>query len=163
MVAAAIMENKRRHYALNKGEMISVFWIAPQYLIFGLSEMFTAVGLIEFFYKQSMEGMQAFLTAITYCSYSFGFYLSSLLVSLVNKVTSGGDNNGWLGQNDLNKDRLDYFYWVLGVLSFVNFVNYVFWAKWCSRVSCNGRVDDQCEKGNGGGDGGSKHVGENVA
>jgi hypothetical protein len=42
--------------------------------ILSFSEMFTAVGLIEFFYKQSLKGMQAFLTAMTYCSYSFGFF-----------------------------------------------------------------------------------------
>ncbi|CAK9146400.1 unnamed protein product [Ilex paraguariensis] len=132
MVSAALMENKRRNEAVNSNKTISIFWITPQFLIFGLSEMFTAVGLIEFFYKQSLKGMQSFLTAITYCSYSFGFYLSSVLVSLVNKITSGSSSGGWLSENDLNKDRLDYFYWLLAVLSFINFFNYLFWAKWYS-------------------------------
>jgi uncharacterized membrane protein YcgQ (UPF0703/DUF1980 family) len=50
--------------------------------------MFTAVGFIEFFYKQSLAGMQALLTSMTYSSYSFGFYLSSMLLSLVNRITS---------------------------------------------------------------------------
>lgn len=94
--------------------------------------MLTAVGMIEFFYKQSMSGMQAFLTAMTYCSYSFGFYLSSVLVSVVNRITNSGSGNGWLSQNDLNEDRLDLFYWMLGGLSLVNFFNYLFWAKWFS-------------------------------
>ena len=84
MVAAALLEKKRRDVAVNHHKVLSIFWITPQYLIFGLSEMFTAIGLLEFFYKQSLKGMQAFFTAITYCSYSFGFYLSTLLVSLVN-------------------------------------------------------------------------------
>ncbi|KAK4758381.1 hypothetical protein SAY87_019682 [Trapa incisa] len=130
MVAAALVERKRRDAAVAGGDTLSIFWIAPQFLIFGLSEMFTAVGLIELFYKQSVGGMQAFLTAITYCSYSFGFYLSSLLVSLVNKVTSSssGGGIGWLRDNDLNKDRLDLFYWLLAVLSFLNFLNYLFWS-----------------------------------
>lgn len=133
MVAAALMERKRREEAVGHGEIISIFWITPQFLIFGLSEMFTAVGLIEFFYKQSSNGMQAFLMAITYCSYSFGFYFSSLLVSLVNKVTVSNGDGGWLGENDLNKDRLDLFYWLLAVLSFLNFLNYLFWSRWVSR------------------------------
>ncbi|XP_022985329.1 protein NRT1/ PTR FAMILY 4.3-like isoform X1 [Cucurbita maxima] len=130
MVSAAIMEKKRRDSAVNLNQTISIFWITPQFLIFGLSEMFTAVGLIEFFYKQSIKGMQAFLTAMTYCSYSFGFYLSSLLVSMVNKITSSSSNGGWLHDNNLNKDRLDLFYWLLAALSFLNLLNYLFWSKW---------------------------------
>ncbi|KAF6143927.1 hypothetical protein GIB67_001721 [Kingdonia uniflora] len=132
MVAAALVENKRRNSAVDSSKTLSIFWIAPQFLIFGLSEMFTAVGLIEFFYKQSLVGMQSFLTAMTYCSYSFGFYLSSLLVSFVNKITSSASNGGWLSDNDLNKDRLDLFYWLLASVSIVNFVNYLFWSKWYS-------------------------------
>lgn len=69
--------------------------------------------------------------------YSFGFYLSSVLVSVVNKVTShndssrrsresdGGGGGGWLGHNDLNQDRLDLFYWLLAALSLLNFLNYI--------------------------------------
>ncbi|CAI9765282.1 unnamed protein product [Fraxinus pennsylvanica] len=136
MISAALMENKRRNAAVNSNKIISIFWITPQFLIFGLSEMFTAVGLIEFFYRQSLKGMQSFLTAITYCSYSFGFYLSSVLVSLVNKVTSNSSSGGgWLSDNNLNKDRLDLFYWMLAVLSFINFLNYLFWAKWYSHIN----------------------------
>ncbi|KAA3478065.1 protein NRT1/PTR FAMILY 4.3-like [Gossypium australe] len=136
MISAALMEKKRRGSALHSGKTISIFWITPQFLIFGLSEMLTAVGLIEFFYKQSLNGMQAFFTAITYCSYSFGFYLSSVLVSLVNKITSASSNaGGWLSYNDLNKNRLDLFYWLLAVLSFLNFLNYLFWARWHSHHS----------------------------
>ncbi|KAA8544542.1 hypothetical protein F0562_022599 [Nyssa sinensis] len=132
MVSAALIENKRRKMALNLNKTLSIFWIAPQFLIFGVSEMFTAVGLIEFFYKQSLEGMQTFLTAMTYCSYSFGFYLSSLLVSLVNKITSSSSASGWLSENDLNNDRLDLFYWLLAALSLINFFNYLFWSRWYS-------------------------------
>ncbi|XP_010478766.1 PREDICTED: protein NRT1/ PTR FAMILY 4.4 isoform X2 [Camelina sativa] len=135
MVAAALVEKKRRESFLEQNVTLSIFWIAPQFLIFGLSEMFTAVGLVEFFYKQSSKSMQSFLTALTYCSYSFGFYLSSVLVSAVNRVTSSngsGTREGWLGDNDLNKDRLDHFYCLLASLSFINFFNYIFWSRWYS-------------------------------
>ncbi|PKA66756.1 putative peptide/nitrate transporter [Apostasia shenzhenica] len=135
MVAAAVIEKKRRVAAVESGELLSIFWIAPQFLIFGVSEMFTAVGLIEFFYNQSLAGMQSFLTAMTYCSYSFGFYLSSVLVSLANKITSSRSGRGWLGDNDLNKDRLDLFYWFLAALSLINFFNYLFWSRWYSNSS----------------------------
>lgn len=156
MVAAALMERKRRDAAVGSGEVLSIFWITPQFLIFGLSEMFTAVGLIEFFYKQSLKGMQSFLTAVTYCSYSFGFYLSSVLVSLVNKVTSSGAGGGWLRDNDLNRDRLDLFYWLLAVLSFLNFLNYLFWSRCfsCNTATINSLINNNnnnnevnCEEG----------------
>lgn len=144
MVSAALMENKRRVSAVESNEIISIFWITPQFLIFGISEMFTAVGLIEFFYKQSLKGsMQSFLTAITYCSYSFGFYLSSLLVSLVNKITSSHHGGGWLSDNNLNKDRLDLFYWLLAILSFLNFLNYLFWVKWYSKDGSSSATTNQ--------------------
>nr|XP_043621074.1 protein NRT1/ PTR FAMILY 4.3-like [Erigeron canadensis] len=135
MISAALMEKKRRDSFVNSGHILSIFWITPQFLIFGVSEMFTAVGLIEFFYKQNLKGMQSFSTAITYCSYSFGFYLSSVLVSLVNKITSTSKNDGWLGGSNLNKDRLDLFYWLLAGLSLINFINYIFWSRWYSNSS----------------------------
>ncbi|KAL1564878.1 protein NRT1/ PTR FAMILY 4.3-like [Salvia divinorum] len=122
MVAAALVERKRRDSTV----ALSIWWIAPQFVIFGVSEMLTAVGLLEFFYKQPLEGMRASLTAVTYCSYSFGFFFSSVLVSAVNGAT------GWLSDNDLDKDRLDLFYWLLAVLSFLNFLNYLFWSNWYS-------------------------------
>uniref|UniRef100_A0A0D9XQL5 Major facilitator superfamily (MFS) profile domain-containing protein n=1 Tax=Leersia perrieri TaxID=77586 RepID=A0A0D9XQL5_9ORYZ len=160
MVAAALVESRRRH-AAGDNQLISIFWIAPQFLVFGLSEMFTAVGLIEFFYKQSLAGMQAFLTSMTYCSYSFGFYLSSVLVSFVNKVTSsngGGGGGGWLSDNDLNKDRLDLFYWLLATLSLLNFFNYLFWSRWYSKSVET--VQATGFGGDGGGSGGSEQQDE---
>ncbi|KAG0491244.1 hypothetical protein HPP92_004642 [Vanilla planifolia] len=82
MVAAALVEKKRRDVAVEANKLLSIFWISPQFLIFGISEMFTAVGLIEFFYKQSIGGMQSFLTAMTLLllliwvlsQLSFGFF-----------------------------------------------------------------------------------------
>jgi hypothetical protein len=151
MVSAAVMEKKRRDAALNLNQTLSIFWITPQFIIFGLSEMFTAVGLIEFFYKQSLKGMQTFFTAITYCSYSFGFYLSSLLVSLVNKITSTSSTTkgggGWLHDNNLNKDKLDLFYWLLAALSFLNFLNYLFWSRWYSYNPSLSTISQEEEEG----------------
>ncbi|XP_010511033.1 PREDICTED: protein NRT1/ PTR FAMILY 4.3-like [Camelina sativa] len=147
MVSAAMLEKKRRDSSVLDGRILSIFWITPQFLIFGVSEMFTAVGLIEFFYKQSAKGMESFLMALTYCSYSFGFYFSSVLVSVVNKITSTSvDSKGWLGENDLNKDRLDLFYWLLAVLSLLNFLSYLFWSRWnikSSRSNTTNVVGDE--------------------
>lgn len=130
MVAAATAERRRRHAAVDDGRMLSILWLVPQFLVFGVSEMFTNVGLMEFFYKEASAGMQAFLTALFYSSFSFGFFLSSVLVSLVNKITARGGSKGWLGDNNLNNDRLDLFYWTLAVLCGLNFFCYLFCARW---------------------------------
>ena len=40
------------------------------------------------------------------------------------------DAGGWLSDNDLNKDRLDLFYWMLAALSAINFCCYLLCARW---------------------------------
>ncbi|GLJ31096.1 hypothetical protein SUGI_0622450 [Cryptomeria japonica] len=127
MVIAALVEAKRKAH---RSPPISIFWITPQFLVYGISEMLTAVGLIEFFYSQSPEGMQSMVTALTYCSFSLGFFFSSVLVSITNKITTTASHGGWLSNNDLNKDHLDLFYWLLSAISLFNLINYIFWAKW---------------------------------
>ncbi|PUZ50626.1 hypothetical protein GQ55_6G072800 [Panicum hallii var. hallii] len=139
MAAAALVERRRRDAAASGGGRLSVFWLVPQFLVFGVSELFTNVGLMEFFYKQAAAGtMQAFFMALFYCSFSFGFFLSSVLVSLVNRATARGGRRGWLGDNDLDRDRLDLFYWVLAALSVLNFFCYLLCARWYNSGGAGG-------------------------
>jgi peptide/histidine transporter 3/4 len=139
MAAAALVERRRRDASVSGGGRLSVFWLVPQFLIFGVSELFTNVGLMEFFYKQAAAGtMQAFFMALFYCSFSFGFFLSSVLVSLVNRATARGGRRGWLGDNDLDRDRLDLFYWVLAALSVLNFFCYLLCARWYNSGGAGG-------------------------
>ncbi|CAO2189253.1 unnamed protein product [Urochloa humidicola] len=146
MAAAALVERRRRDTSVSGDGRLSVFWLVPQFLVFGVSELFTNVGLMEFFYKQAAAGtMQAFFMALFYCSFSFGFFLSSVLVSLVNKATAKGSGQGWLGYNDLDKDRLDLFYWLLAALSVLNFFCYLLCARWYN--SGPGGGDDQAGSG----------------
>ncbi|CAO2176067.1 unnamed protein product [Urochloa humidicola] len=150
MTAAALVERRRRDVSVSGAGRLSVFWLVPQFLVFGVSELFTNVGLMEFFYKQAAAGtMQAFFMALFYCSFSFGFFLSSVLVSLVNRATAakgrGGSRRGWLGDNDLDKDRLDLFYWLLAVLSVLNFFCYLLCARWYN--SGPGGSDDEVASG----------------
>ncbi|WVZ94483.1 hypothetical protein U9M48_040370 [Paspalum notatum var. saurae] len=142
MAAAAAVERRRRD-AAGGGARISVLWLVPQFLVFGVSELFTNVGLMEFFYKQAAAGtMQAFFMALFYCSFSFGFFLSSVLVELVNRATARGGRPGWLGENDLDKDRLDLFYWVLAALSVLNFLCYLLCARWYNSGAGGGDSDE---------------------
>lgn len=133
MGIAGVVEVKRRDQALkNPFKPISLFWLSFQYGIFGIADMFAMVGLMEFFYKEAPSGMRSLATSFALLSLSFGYFLSTAVVNIVNAVTEKvtADKQGWLQAPDLNQNKLDYFYWFLAILSALNFANYVFWASW---------------------------------
>ncbi|KAF8014683.1 hypothetical protein BT93_H0480 [Corymbia citriodora subsp. variegata] len=129
MAIAAAVEAKRRRAATgDNGAVLSVFWLAWQYLLLVVSDMLTLGGMLEFFYSQAPGSMRSVCTALGWCSTSMGFFLSSALVSAINSATARFGRE-WLGGNDLNRARLDLYYALLCVLNFLNFLNYIFWAK----------------------------------
>ncbi|KAF8394768.1 hypothetical protein HHK36_020983 [Tetracentron sinense] len=133
MGIAGIVEVKRRHQAIKEpNKPISLFWLAFQYAIFGIADMFTLVGLLEFFYKEAPSGMRSLSTSLIWLSQSMGYFLSSFFVELINSITKiiTPSKRGWLHGSDLNKNNLNLFYWFLAILSCLNFANYLFWASW---------------------------------
>uniref|UniRef100_A0A1D1ZF76 Nitrate transporter 1.3 n=2 Tax=Anthurium amnicola TaxID=1678845 RepID=A0A1D1ZF76_9ARAE len=134
MATAALVEVKRRDAALDptNPRLISIFWLSFQFGIFGIADMFTLVGLMEFFYSEAPAGMRSLSTSFAFLSLSFGYFLSTIFVDIINAITSrtSANRQGWLLGLDLNHSRLDYFYWFLAVLSCINFLNYLFWANW---------------------------------
>lgn len=133
MAIAGIVEVKRRNQA-NKDSHhpISLFWITFQYSIFGIADMFTLVGLLEFFYKEAPSGMQSLSTSFTWLSLSFGYFLSTIFVNIINAVTRRvtPSKQGWLHGLDIDKNNLDLFYYFLAILSVLNFIVYLFAASW---------------------------------
>uniref|UniRef100_A0A0D6QTJ4 Major facilitator superfamily (MFS) profile domain-containing protein n=1 Tax=Araucaria cunninghamii TaxID=56994 RepID=A0A0D6QTJ4_ARACU len=137
MLAAALVEKKRLDVAQEHGLTqkrratvpLSVYWLVPQYFLVGAGEAFAYVGQLEFFIKESPVSMKSMSTGLFLSTLSLGFYLSSLLVTLVNKITIHGKNKGWL-PNNLNRGRLDYFYWLLAVLSVINLLIFFVFARW---------------------------------
>ncbi|KAK8642491.1 hypothetical protein V6N13_011833 [Hibiscus sabdariffa] len=132
MAISGIMETKRKsvafkHNMVDSSEPLpmSVFWLGFQYSVFGLSDMFTLVGLLHFYHAESSAGMKGTSTALLWFSLAVGYYTSSVVVEVVN-MASGG----WLASNNLNRDKLNYFYWLLSGLSAVNFVIYLVCAFW---------------------------------
>lgn len=136
MVAAAIIEKNRRDKMVNS--RMSVFWLVPQYFLVGAGEAFAYVGQLEFFITEAPVRMKSMSTGLFLATLSMGFFLSSLLVSLVDKVTGGG----WI-KNNLNSGRLDYFYWMLAVLGFVNFLVFLFFARRHEYKVQNYQVDEE--------------------
>ncbi|XP_058748301.1 protein NRT1/ PTR FAMILY 6.4-like [Vicia villosa] len=124
MAVSAIVEKERRDNAVKKDTKISAFWLVPQFFLVGAGEAFAYVGQLEFFIREAPERMKSMSTGFFLTTLSMGYFVSSLLVSIVDKVSK----KRWLKSN-LDKGRLDHFYWLLAVLGVLNFVFFLFLAK----------------------------------
>ena len=123
MVAAAVIKKQRREIAVQQNHKIRAFWLVPQYFLVGAGEAFVYVGQLEFFIREAPERMKSMSTGLFLSTISMGFFVSSLLVSIVEKVT----NKSWLRSN-LNMGRVDNFYWLLAVLGLLNFLVFLTFA-----------------------------------
>ncbi|CAF2161394.1 BnaA07g09200D [Brassica napus] len=143
MFTAAIVERVRRTQALKMTQM-SVFWLAWQLVLMGLSESFNYIGQIEFFNSQFPEHMRSLANSLFPLSFAASHYLTSLLVTTVHKFSGGKDKPDWL-DNDLNKGRLDYLYYMIAGLGVVNLV--YFW--YCARsyqYKAGSQIEDLAEE-----------------
>ncbi|GAB4860709.1 hypothetical protein Ancab_035872 [Ancistrocladus abbreviatus] len=134
MAVAAMVEMKRKGVALQHGLLnsseplpITFLWIALQYLFLGSADLFSLAGLMEFFFTEAPVRMRSLATSLSWTSLAMGYYLSSMLVSIVNSIT-GYSGHPWLGGSNLNHYRLERFYWMMCGLSGLNFLHYLFWA-----------------------------------
>lgn len=108
---------------------LSIFWQVPQYVLIEASEVFMYVGQLEFFNGQTPDGLKSFGSALSMTSISLGNYVSSLIVTIVMKVSTSDDMPGWIPRN-LNKGHLDRFYYLLAALTAADLVVYVACARW---------------------------------
>ncbi|XP_073280353.1 protein NRT1/ PTR FAMILY 3.1-like [Primulina huaijiensis] len=134
---AGFIEIRRKNAASANGlidkphEMIpiSVFWLMPQYCLHGVAEAFSSIGHLEFFYDQAPESMRSTSMALFWLSISAGSYTSTLLVTIVHKYSAGKNGSNWLPDDNLNRGKLEYFYWLVAFLQFLNLIYYVFCTK----------------------------------
>lgn len=118
---------------------MSVFWLAPQFLIIGIGDGFTIVGLQEYFYDQVPDSMRSLGIAFYLSVIGAGSFLSSFLITVVDKITGRAGNTSWFGKN-LNTSRLDKFYWLLAAVSTANLCVYVLIARRYSYKNVQRRV-----------------------
>ena len=136
IVVAALSEMKRlkiaKEYELvdmpNVTIPMSAWWLLPQYVLSGIADVFTVVGLQEFFYDQVPIELRSVGLALYLSIFGVGNFLSSFLVSVIEEVTSRDGKNSWFADN-LNRAHLDYFYWILAGLSAIALAAYVYFAK----------------------------------
>ncbi|KAL1542814.1 protein NRT1/ PTR FAMILY 5.10-like [Salvia divinorum] len=135
-VVAALIEGRRlaiaaEHGLLDKPEEtvpMSVWWLAPQYILLGVADVFAIVGLQEFFYDQVPVEFKSSGLALCHSIFGIGNFLSSFLISLIEFLTNRGGSGSWFSDN-LNRAHLDYFYWLLGGISAATLAAYVCSAK----------------------------------
>lgn len=137
---AALVEN-RRLMKKEGSEVMSVFWLAPQFFLLGFGDGLALVGLQEYFYEQVPEKMRSIGIAFYFSVIGCASFLSGFLINVVNAVTRRIGTNGksWLGK-DLNSSRLDYFYWLLVVINGLNIFAYTFVSRKYGRMT---KIDDQ--------------------
>ncbi|KAK1278469.1 putative nitrite transporter [Acorus gramineus] len=125
---------------------MTVFWLVPQYALHGAAEAFMSIGHLEFFYDQAPESMKSTATALFWMSISMGNYASTLIVSLVHRLSAGPNGSNWLPDNNLNRGRLEYFYWLITALQVLNLGYYVVCARFYTYkpVEVRGKKEEVC-------------------
>ncbi|KAJ9166900.1 hypothetical protein P3X46_021589 [Hevea brasiliensis] len=84
---------------------MTIWWLIPQYVIAGVADALSLVGVQEFFYDQVPRELR---------SVGLSLYISTYGVVIIAR-------DSWFA-NNLNRAHLDYIYWLLAGLSTVQFV-----------------------------------------
>ncbi|KAK7292253.1 hypothetical protein RIF29_08031 [Crotalaria pallida] len=139
MLVSGVVEQHRRNLAWSnpigvqprKGAISSMtgLMFIPQLILGGLAEAFTAVGQVELYYKNFPENMRSFAGSLLFCGMAGGSYLNTFLISVVHKTTSKSATGNWLPE-DLNKGRLDFFYYMIAALETMNFGYFLLCSMW---------------------------------
>ncbi|KAL1542811.1 hypothetical protein AAHA92_19851 [Salvia divinorum] len=136
MVIAALVEMRRLAVAAECGMAddagatlpMSVWWLAPQYVLFGLADVFAIVGLQEFFYDEVPSDLKSVGLALYLSILGIGEFLSGVSIGLIEWVTSRGGQASWFASN-MSRAHLDYFYWLLALISALVMLAYAFFPK----------------------------------
>eukprot|EP01018_Ginkgo_biloba_P018729 Gb_16020 [translate_table: standard] len=134
MTVAALTEMRRLKAARDNGLLdkptatipLSIFWLIPQYILLGTSEVFAKVGMQEFFYDQMPDTMRSLGMAVYVSVFGVGNFASSILVSVIAELSrrGGSKDANWFSDN-LNRAHLNKFYWLLAGLSVLNLSLYL--------------------------------------
>ncbi|KAL7232463.1 hypothetical protein ACSBR2_010484 [Camellia fascicularis] len=127
MAIAALVEAKRLEMSRNTQSetvALSIFWLLPQYILLGVSDIFTVVGMQEFFYSEVPARMRTMGIALYTSVFGVGSFLSALLISFLEFILSSRGRQNWFS-DDMKDARLDKYYWLLAALSALSLLIFV--------------------------------------
>ncbi|CAH2064191.1 unnamed protein product [Thlaspi arvense] len=129
MIIAALVERKRLDYTKQHHmTTMSAIWLAPQFIVIGIADAFTLVGLQEYFYDQVPDSMRSLGIAFYLSVIGAASFANNLLMTVSDHLAEEISGKSWFGK-DLNSSRLDRFYWTLAALTAVNICFFVIVAK----------------------------------
>uniref|UniRef100_A0A0D9XMY5 Major facilitator superfamily (MFS) profile domain-containing protein n=1 Tax=Leersia perrieri TaxID=77586 RepID=A0A0D9XMY5_9ORYZ len=122
MATAALVERRRLR---GERRSMNIAWQLPQFIILAGSDVFSGIAQLEFFYGEAPASMRSICSAFSFLALSLGFYVNSLVVTLVAKITKRHDGSGgWLAPN-LDDGHLDYYFWLWAIISAANLALYL--------------------------------------
>ncbi|KAJ1275357.1 hypothetical protein BS78_05G129300 [Paspalum vaginatum] len=122
MAVASMVEARRReHAAMHGAPLMSALWLAPQYVLMGLSGAFSSIAQIEFYYAVLPKSMGSFVLALLFFGGGVASILATIIVKLVNVTTGRGGGVPWIS-DDLNRGRYDCYYRLLAILGAIDLV-----------------------------------------
>ena len=77
---------------------------------------------LEFAYSQSPKNLKGVVMGSFMITFALGHYLTSLLVTIVRSAS----NSKWYPSNDLNKGKLEYFFFLLAGITVVTLAIFAF-------------------------------------
>ncbi|XP_076895207.1 protein NRT1/ PTR FAMILY 1.2-like [Bidens hawaiensis] len=137
MVTAGLVEHVRKNKAIENGFLndsravinMSALWLIPQNVLNGLADALNIIGQTEFYYSEFPKSMSSIASALYLLGLAIASLLASVLLSTVDSLTKGEEEEGWISTN-INKGHYDNYYWLLAIMSFINFLYHVV----CSRA-----------------------------
>ncbi|XP_042021833.1 protein NRT1/ PTR FAMILY 5.8-like isoform X1 [Salvia splendens] len=135
MVIAALTERWRLRICQDSCEEValSIFWLLPQYILLGISDIFTVVGMQEYFYSEVPTSMRTMGIALYTSVFGVGSFVSAILISVIEQVTSGGGGQGSWFSDDMAQARLDKYYWFLAFWSAFSLLAFLVFCKFFKR------------------------------
>ncbi|CAN1838004.1 Protein NRT1/ PTR FAMILY 1.2 [Linum perenne] len=125
MSIAGAVEAMRRWNAVKQDAVqMSVLWLVPSLFMLGMAQALNYIEQIAFYYTKLPKAMSSIAVSMLTLVVAIGSLLSSVLIDVVDRFTSGGGKESWLA-TDLNKGHLDYYYWLIAGISSLNFLYFL--------------------------------------